>query len=73
MNKTNNGFAKSQKISPIINFSLRALTYSLNNSYIAFPVVRFFLNQNCSSNNNLLLFKCPNSLLYITFSKTLDN
>jgi len=44
---------------------------SLQNSQVAFLVVRFCLNPNFSSNNMLLLFKCPSSLLYITFQRLL--
>ena len=44
---------------------------SIQNTQVAFLVVRFCLNPNFSSNNVLLLFKCPISLLYITFQRLL--
>jgi hypothetical protein len=55
---------KSQKIPPMINLSLRAPKISLISSWVAFSVVRFFLNPNCSLTNMLLEFKSSSSLSY---------
>jgi hypothetical protein len=44
-------FAKAEKNPSAINLSLKALKISLTNSYVAFSVVRFFPNPNCSLTN----------------------
>jgi len=59
-----NTFAKSQKIPSTHNLTLRALTISLFNSYIAFLIVRFDLNPYSSSNNVFSSVHCP--VIYCT-------